>query len=93
MQGARLPSPCAHDVAGNASRRSEDRLDGGSVDREVRGQHEDVGRLEVRVGIEDGEQPVVQDLGLAQGRMANVDLERIVGRRPLPLPSFLRPGR
>ena len=91
-QGARLPSPCG-DVAGDASRRAEHRLDGGSVDREVRGQHEDIGRLEVRVGVEEGEKLVVQDLGFAQGRVADVDPERIVGRWGSPPSSFQSPGR
>ena len=88
-QRARLRRPRAGDVARDAPRGGEDGLDGGPVGFQVRRQHENVGGLEVRMGIEDGEQAVVQHLRLPHRRVADVDLERIV--RP-GCPGLRRPG-
>ena len=81
---------------GMRPRRREDRLDGRPVDLEVRGQDEHVGRRQVPVGIEEGEQPVVQDLRLAHRGVADVDPERVFGRtgyRFRSLPRGRRGGR
>ena len=90
--GPRRPHP--GDVARNASRRGEHRLDGGPANVEARGEHQDVGRLQVPMLVEEREQAVVQDLGLAHRGVTDVDLKRIVRRRRIfAVPRiFNRPG-
>ena len=77
-QGSRLGHAGPGNVARDAPRRREDRLDGRPVDFQVRSQHEDIGGLQVRMGVEDGEQAIVHDLRLAHRGVADVDLEGIV---------------
>ena len=74
----------AGDAARNASRRREHRLDGGPVDLEIGSQHEHVRGLEIRMCVEQRQQAVVQDLGLAHRRVADVDLERVIPRGRTP---------
>ena len=69
----------------DARRGAEDRFHGGAVSFEVRGEDEDPGRREVGVRIEETEEAVVQDLGLAHRRVADVDPDRVVPlRRTIP---------
>ena len=55
-------------------------FDGRRVVDDVRREHQHVRRLDVRVGIEQAKQPVVQHLRLAHRRVADVDLDGVVRR-------------
>ena len=81
VQRARLRRPRPDDIARDPPRRREDGLDDWSVGLQVRRQHQGVGRFEIRMRVEDGEQAVVQHLRLAYRGVADVNLNRIVPRR------------
>ena len=63
-----------------ARRRAEHRFHGRAVDIEARREDENVGGTDTGVGIEEPEEAVVQDLGLAHRRVADVDPEGVVAR-------------
>ena len=71
--GGCFPGP--GDVEWNDAFRREHRLDGRRVFVDVGRQHQHVRRLDVRMLVEDPEQPVMQRFRLPGRRMADVDLE------------------
>ena len=71
--GRRTPGLAAGPAPG-----SEDRLHVGGVGLDVRGHDDHVPGLESGQGLEQAEQPVVQDLDLPVGAVAGVDLDRAV---------------
>ena len=89
--GARIRGPHPGHVEGDAAGRSEHRLEGGAVASEVRREHEHVGRLQVRTGVEESEEAVVQHLRLAKRGVADVDLDGVVRARRFsrPFPEIL----
>ena len=89
---ARIRCPHPGDVKGDPAGRSEHRRDGGAVTGEIRGEHQHVGRLEIRMRVEEAEEPVVQRLRFADRGVADVDLDRVVrfASRGLPLHRLSR---
>ena len=81
--GEALPTDAVVDLA----RGAEDRLDQRCVGVEVGSQQEDVGGLDVGVGVEDAEQAIVQDLDFAGRGVADVNLERVVVGRGNGFPA------
>ena len=79
-QTARAGRPRTRAAERHAVRGAEDRVDGRAVHLRVWREHQDVRGLQVGMGVEQPEQTVVQHLGLAHRRMADVDLDGIVGR-------------
>ena len=71
-QGVRHRGECVPPAPKTASNR-------GAVDVEGRGQHEDVGRFEIVVVVEEAEKLVVQHLGFTHRRVTDVNLDRVVG--------------
>ena len=96
FDGRVVAPPATADIDRNHVRRGEHRLDGRRVVLQGRREDQHIGRLDVRVRIEDREQAVVQHLRFAHRRVADVDLQRVVvlgnvvGRMGVPVGRFVR---